>query len=616
MRFFTIVWALCVLISLQAKEPTQQERNELAAKLIPIYMLLLDDSVTPVAKDTSIKVGEPFSQRISTSLSNPMFSLVGAPLGMTIGANTGEITWTPTPNQEGNVSFDINISGEIQAMTLHVNSGNFDGNKTVFLSPDALVGTLNSHPEGNYADPMRNTKWVCRDKPTMPDYHFYFRGGTYYNQGYGTNNAKTDPDFYCSGTKGHPIVIRPWGNERVKLKFDTNAGFKIDANYVTLENIEIEGVAQDINYTSAIKHWWNDTKYYNGLGLILNGKGLTIRNNVIHDVPGGGMNVRSGGTVDDLRIEENIVFNASWWNIAGTTAIGLVNFNKPNGADSNGTAHVVVKNNLVFASESRIFSRVYSKGFSHLSLDEGSSMLIKNDKNTTYDLGFLIEGNFFLFNGKGISIRWDKTAFSHNTLYNNGTTIEGNGAGFRSNGGKGIVIENNAAAVTLKAMESESVMNIIDFSSSAEVTRCDNNLFEGAVSLLDTQKCNNPSNTITDNIFTDPENLDFHTIEADRGAPMQTLQRLKAKVEELGYKVAPANYMLEINGAMYPVKSREYYEHQQADIIKQVKKLDSFESITGPGNFRFKQKDIYGYKINFSDKSVTGGKIFYLEIPH
>jgi hypothetical protein len=602
-------------MELNAQTLIQQGRNDIAAKLIPVYMLLLDDTSAPTVVDPSIDVGKSFTQSVQTSIPNATFSLIGAPLGMTINAKTGEITWTPTPDQVGKVSFDVNISGQIQPMILHVNTGTFDGNKTVFFSPDALVGSLKNHPDGNYTNPMRNSKWICKNRPVMAGYHFYFRGGTYYNQGFETNSSKADPDFRCSGTKAHPIVISPWGNERVKLKFDSNAGFKIDANYVTLDNIEIEGVAQDINYTAAVAHWWNNTTYYNGSGLLLNGKGLTIRNNIIHDVPGAGIGVRSGGIIDNLRIEKNIIFNTSWWNIAGTTAIGLVNFNKPNGVvDVNGTAHVVVKDNLVFACESRIFSRVYSKGFSHLSLDEGSSMLIKNDKNSTYDLGFLIEGNFFLHNGKGISIRWDKTTFRHNTLYNNGTTIEGKGAGFRSNGGKGIVIEKNAAAVTLNTMGLLNVMNIIDFSPSAQIVKCDNNFFEGGMSLSVNQKCMNTTNSITGAIFNDPNILDFNTFSTV-GASQTIFAQLRAKVEALGYKISPANYKLNINGVIYPVKSRTYYNHQQADIIKWVKKLKSYVSISGPGNFTLNKKNIYGYEIIFSDTSVTGHKKFYLETP-
>jgi len=392
------------------------------------------------------------------------------------------------------------------------------------------------------------------------------------------------------------LHIRPWGNEKPKIKFDANYGLGVMGSYIDIEGFEIEGMSQEITYEDAIKHWWEDTSYYNGNGMLIDGVGNIIHNNIIHDVSGAGMGVKNEGVVDNLTIKENVIFNASWWNIKGTTGIGLVNFNKDKNSDKkfNGTEHVVVKDNLVFSSESRIFSRVFSKGFSTLSIDEGSSMLIKNDKNTTYNLGFLIENNFFLYNGKGISIRWDKTTFKNNTFYNNGTTIEGGGSAFRSNGGKGISIIDNIAFTDLLIFETDKVMNVIDFSDKAEVESCENNGLYGGISVgNDKQKCDdNNNNTIVESggdPFADATNLNFVT-SSNRGASQTTFESLKEKVEELGYKVAPAEYNLTINGTEYPVKSKEYYDKQRADIRKWAKKLDSYDSIEGPEYFTYKKK--------------------------
>ena len=486
--------------------------------------------------------------------------------------------------------------------------------KMIFFSPTASYGTKKNHPKGTFDDPMLNTRWLCKDKPVLEGYTFYFRGGVYHNPNYNTPESSASPDIYCSGTKEHPIVIKPWRDEHVKIKFDSSLAIKLSGNYLELEGFEIEGTAQEISYDDAVAHWWKSTKYYNGGGILLNGVGLRVRDNVIHDTTGAGIGVRSGGTIDDLIIENNVIFNASWWNIAGTTAIGLVNFDKPEGVEQDGKAHIVVKDNLIFSSESRIFSRVYSKGFSHLSLDEGSSMLIKNDNGSSYDLGFLIENNFFLYNGKGASIRWDDTTFKHNTFYNNGTTIEGKGAGFRSNGGKGIVIEQNAVVANLNVMESDKPMNAIDFSKTAEVISCKDNLFEGGMSLLEEQKCLS-NNSITSNIFSNPDQLDFST-STGAGASQETFEKLKQKVEALGFHVAPANYTLKIDGADVAVKSRTYYEHQQNQVKALVEEVEGFESISELGTYTTpKGKEIYGYEIVFSDASnITGNKKFYLEV--
>jgi len=162
-------------------------------------------------------------------------------------------------------------------------------------------------------------------------------------------------------------------------------------------------------------------------------------------------------------------------------------------------------------------------------------------------------------------------------------------------------------------------MNVIDFSSKAQVEKCEDNGFYGGISLSSGQKCDDSSkNTIVENggdPFVDATNLDF-TTTSNRGASQTTLESLKQKVEELGYKVAPAGYKLDINGTKYLVKSKEYYNKQRADIRKWAKKLDSYDSIEGPGTFTYKKRQIYGYKINFKNKSITGNKEFYLVVPN
>ena len=84
----------------------------------------------------------------------------------------------------------------------------------------------------------------------------------------------------------------------------------------------------------------------------------------------------------------------------------------------------------------------------------------------------------------------------------------------------------------------------------------------------------------------------------------------------MGYTITPANYKLTINGTAYPVKTREYFEHQQAEIVALVEKVEGFVSISGPENFTTeKGKELYGYRVVFTDNSnVTGNEIFYLEI--
>jgi hypothetical protein len=138
-------------------------------------------------------------------------------------------------------------------------------------------------------------------------------------------------------------------------------------------------------------------------------------------------------------------YNAAWWSTKGTTAIGLVNAKNSNSSPAKSVIQVL--RNLVFASESRIFSRVPTKGFAELKIDEGSSTLVQvNDGD--YTGRYLIKDNFYLFNGKGISVSdTENVDIQNNTLYMNGTTLTGKFTGLRFDHTKGGVVSNNAVVV-------------------------------------------------------------------------------------------------------------------------------------------------------------------------
>jgi len=556
----------------------------------------------------TISVGEEYNKTIPTHIKNPTFKIISKPIeGMTINPKTGIIYWTPTPNQTGIKHIKIEIKNqekkEIINLTINVKDNGFKmPTNSYFFSP---FGN-DENGTGKYNNPFYSPEKLCKNSPTLEDVTFYYRGGVYYNRGFETNNPKPYFAFKCNGTKNHMIYIKPWGNEKVKFKFDSNYGLAIRGNYIDIKDFEIEGMNQKITYEDAIKHWWIDKSYYNGSGIQISGIGNIVHNLIIHDTPGAGITIKKNSVTEDLTIKDNIIFNSCWWNVKGTSAIVLADFNH----SENNYGNIRIENNLVFASESRIFSRVFSKGFANLTIDEGSSLLIKNSKN----IEFLVNNNFFLFNGKGVTIRSDKVSLENNTLYNNGTTIKGKSAGFKLKNVKDINLTNNIAYTNLHVFESNKIMDVIEISNS-KIKRCENNAFYG--NNESKKKCDETKNIFksSDEIpFKDVKNLDFST-NLDIGASQELLEKFKTKLKNLGFKIKKADFKLEIDGKKYPVKSKKYYEKQTKDIIKYVKELKSFKSLEGPDYFDFKGKSIYGYKIEFKDTNITGYKTFYLIIP-
>ena len=420
-------------------------------------------------------------------------------------------------------------------------SGNvsFEG---IFLEIDDPAGIYvstsgTSKGKGTKESPVASFKDACKLLDAHPELDtIYVREGVYTNPGYGTGeeNNKSMPAIACSGTPEQYLTIRPYGNEKVKFAYDSFNGIRIKGNYINFQGFEVEGVAQDISYEEAIADWWTGSNKYNGNGIVLNGHHINVRDNIVHDTPGSAIFINNGG--DHINITDNIVYNAAWWSTKGTTAIGIINARN---SDDLVDQQITAQRNLIFASESRIFSRVPSKGFAELAIDEGSGTLVQvNAENYTGD--YLVKDNFYLYNGKGVAIaRTDNVTLANNTLYLNGSTINGKSTGLRLNGGKNINFLNNAVVVDPE----DNAYSVAKENQDSFVTS-NNNYLVGGDKVTDLPAGNN----LVTEIFTDPNNLDFSLLEnisTNVGAPISVFNRLKAKADKYGIEIAPTNWTMD-----------------------------------------------------------------------
>ena len=352
-------------------------------------------TMTPTTGETLQAVqGELLTYELSNF--NTHSKLVGEPEGMSLNAKTGVITWQPINAKS--VSFKVKTAGAEESFNVEVQADSnyaLPNNNEIFISPKGS----NSN-SGTYDAPLADVSGLCgKNGAVLKGKTIYYRGGVYSNPDFGTGTTvkhKSRPALTCSGTEANPLKIQPWGEEQVKIKFDSAYGVQIAGNHVRYSGFEIEGVSQDIKLEQAIDVWWDSTNYFNGQGLNVQGVDVEISNNVIHDVPGAGINTKGNATVDRLKIHNNIIFNASWWSAGGTTALGIVGANQKKGVPvfEGSKVGIEITDNLIFSSESRIFSHVFSKGFSNLTVDEGSTMLLKQkkgDKVGTYKKGFLVK---------------------------------------------------------------------------------------------------------------------------------------------------------------------------------------------------------------------------------
>ncbi len=463
--------------------------------------------------------------------SSGKYVLQNAPKGMAVYPN-GTLVWTPTNKQAGNYAVKANLVKDgsvIESKKLNlkvIDSGkSYDG---VFIDLSGKNGG-----DGSPQNPYGTFKEACENLNGL--HNIYIRGGVYKNPGYHKDYGKSGRfpaiEANCQGTKSNPIVIRPWGNEYVKLKTDALYGIKIKpgAKYITVQNLEIEGEAEDITLDTALKYWWQDNNdTMQSTGISASGDNIVIKDNVIHAMSGSGISVSAGKYAT---VEGNIVYDCDWWTIAGSKGIGITS---ARGSDANGGYKNKIINNLVFNVEQRVMSHVWKKGFATLTIDEGEALLIQEGKqandtqSNSYNGKYLVKDNILLYNGKtAVSNLAKDVNFINNTLYNNGGATKQ--AGFRVGHSKNINIENNA----IESNISQTVLYSCDNSSSN--INLINNYAKGVIanSSIDGIKSVNK-------LFNDPKNFDFSIVSnlpQNIGAGKDAIINIKKKLKLYNIKV-------------------------------------------------------------------------------
>jgi len=316
---------------------------------------------------------------------------------------------------------------------------------------------------------------------------------------------------------------------------------------------------------------------------VINGHHTTVRNNIVHDIPASA--ISADGNVDYFVADGNIVYDSAWWTIKGTKGIGVVNANSFDGTI---TQNIKIINNLIFGVESRIFSRVWSKGFATLTLDEGEAILVQIN-NGTYRGRYLIQNNFMLYNGKGLVINKTNNADIYaNTLYMNGTTISGKSKGIRGNTTSGVVIQNNAVQVGVDTNSYAYSMG------KSTLTTLTNNYMVGGDPLANNYVPLTGNNFVSA-IFNNPTALDFTilpNLPQNIGASQTVWANLKSRADAYGITIKPTGYVPD-------------YRAETIDIENGIPVGTMIDKITKPGSWLLS---------NIPTVGVTDGRPANLEL--
>lgn len=215
---------------------------------------------------------------------------------------------------------------------------------------------------------------------------------------------------------------------------------RIRANYIRFEGIELEGPNQNITYeearamydyyvtTPSASRDWNLIGTMNTNGLSLGGDmvgnvpwhHIEVKNCVVHDFQGGGI---GGSDFDYITIENNVVYNNSWYGMYATSGISVFHSRD---FDTNTSSYKnLVRGNICHKNKTLI------PWAGRDILSDGNGIIIDDNKNTQVTGGTpyagktLVENNVSYNNGgSGIhAYSSNNVDIINNTAYNNGTVV-------------------------------------------------------------------------------------------------------------------------------------------------------------------------------------------------
>ncbi len=262
----------------------------------------------------------------------------------------------------------------------------------------------------------------------------------------GTYNSASGPVLTLlpenSGSDGKYITWKAYPGHKPKITASGNVwnAVSINASYVVIDGLELEGNNANITYEQAYQSYqnylnnmkdWAKIANFNTNGLSIGGPALdsklphhvTVRNCKIHDFPGGGL---SSIQADYTTFENNLVYNNAWYMMYGGSGISILT---PYDSDHTTTYRNIVRNNICHTNKTTI------PWVSGQKLSDGNGIII--DVNVTgysggptasqvgYKGRTLVENNLSINNGgSGIhSYKADHVDMINNTAYHNGIVV-------------------------------------------------------------------------------------------------------------------------------------------------------------------------------------------------
>ena len=329
--------------------------------------------------------------------------------------------------------------------------------KTYYVS--ATTGS-NSHSGLTPSAPLATIQYA--EGLTKPGDVVSIMNGTYTNAEAGGNVL----NITRSGTAAAPIIYEAYPGQHPLLSFTNSwAAILVSANYITIEGLEVAGNAATITQAYAT------TQMRNLTNALTNGDGIdvepasdsqptvhhvTLQNLIVHDVPGGGIEVHYA---DYVTVQNNVVYNTSHWSPYGDSGISVY---EAKDIDSNTGYKIQVLNNTTFNNSENV--PCVDRNF--LSISDGNGIIIDDNRHTqdggvAYHGRTLVAYNVSFGNGgSGVhAYSSQHVDILNNTAYGNDTLATPTQGQIFSNSGSDVNIVDNIMDAPAGILETASNLN-------------------------------------------------------------------------------------------------------------------------------------------------------------
>jgi hypothetical protein len=256
-------------------------------------------------------------------------------------------------------------------------------------------------------------------------------------------------DITTSGTAAAPITYRAYPGQSPVIDFTHGwTGINIQASYITVSGFNAGGGRALVSLAYAQKNAGNLGNYLTSAnGIVVGCSGaanpptfshVIIRNNVVHDAPGGGI---ATCYADYITIAHNTTYRNAFWSPYGNSGISIWEMRD---SDSNKGYKNFILGNLSYAN--REYIPFYAAG----AITDGNGIIVDDNKNTqsnkvAYGGRTLVANNISYLNG-GSGIHAYASAhvdIVFNTTFENNRTPALNEGQIFANTGTDVKILNN-----------------------------------------------------------------------------------------------------------------------------------------------------------------------------